>query len=217
MEETEELKPTVELAQKRFWQTKKGVAALASPLALVLFIILMVILNYLDVIFLPLSSLPKKLSLSCPIKDQNCQQNTPVNLDNKTAAGYKLATASAVINTVKAVDHKTFVLAPFGKEDPIGLNQSFILGNTCYTITYTLPFDSKIASLEKLPLSLGTQLISIGSESIKLNNLDLNLILQVQKRPLGEGKTDQEKCPVYNLRSEEFGGYQQITPDLFKK
>ncbi len=215
MEETEDLKPTVVLAQKRFWQTKKGLAALTLPLALILFAILMIALNYFDVIFLPLYSLPKKLLITCPIQD--CSKNNPVSFNDKVAAGYNVASKSAVLNPIKIVDTKQFILPPFTKEDPIGLHQSFIWGDSCYTITYTVPPDANISQITKLPLNSGSQIISLGVQSIKISNQSLNLILQIQKRPLEKGKTDQEKCPVYSLDPAKIGPYQQITTDLFKK
>lgn len=207
--------PTIQIVKRGFWLTKKRLTILATLIGLISFVILMITLNYFDII-VPFISLPQKLLIACPIAGQNCTQPTPIKFNNQPAAGYKVASKSAVLNPIKIVDTKQFVLPPFRQEDPVGLNQSFILGDSCYTITYTVPYDAQIAQITKLPLNKSSQIITLGSESIKINNQDLNLILQIQKRPLENGQTDQEKCPVYNLDPANFGEHQQITSDLFK-
>ncbi len=207
---------TVQIVKKSFFINKKRLTILATVIALISFVILMIIMNYFDII----SSLvfpSQKLLINCPIAGQTCNQTTAIEFNNQPAAGYIVASKSAVLSPVKIVDTRQFVLPPFRQEDPIGLNQSFILGDSCYTITYTVPNDAKIAQITKLPLNKSSQIITLGSELIKINNQSLNLILQIQKRPLEKGKTDLEKCPVYYLDPKNFGPFEQITPDLFKK
>lgn len=213
-----ESQPTVQIIKKSFFQTKKGISILVVGCAVTIFIILLITLNYFQFIFLPLSSLPQKMTLNCPLLNQDCSQSQSVKLNDKPAIGYQLPPQSKVINPTKISDIRQFILPPFEKNSPIGINQSFIVGNTCYTITYTVPYDANIATVNILPLSIGAQIITLGSQVIKVEDKDLNLVLQLQKRPLESGgKTEQQKCPVYSLDSTRFGEYEQINMNLFKK
>lgn len=212
MNPTEEPKPIVVFSEKSFFETIKGKTILVTGVGTILFLILLISLNYYDVIFLPVTFLPQKLSISCPFLSQNCNKEDTkiVTFQDKPAAGYKLASNSAVINPVEIVDSRGFILPPFTKTDSIGLNQSFIFGNMCYTITYTVPYDSKIAQINKLPLDQNSEIITLGSGLIQINKQDLNLILQIQKRPLQNGETDQQKCPVYSVDPSDYGQYENI-------
>ena len=219
MEETDNPKPTVVFKEKGFFETTKGKTILVTGLGTILFVILLISLNYYDVIFLPLTFLPQKLAIPCPLQGQNCSKvdTKVVTFQEKPAVGYKAPTSTKIVNPIKIVDSRQFILPPYTKNDPIGLNQSFIVGNICYTITYTVPNDSNISSVQMLPLKDGAQLISLGSEIIKLGKDDLNVLLQLQKRPLQQGKTDREKCPVYNLDPSKYGQYENINSVLKPK
>ena len=210
-------KPTVQIINPHFWQTKKGLSFLAASLALIIFVILLILLNYLDILLLPFGFLPQKLIISCPIKNADCGKNQTITLNNYPAIGYKVASSSSIVTPIKIVDTKQFASSPFRKEDPIGLYQSFILGDNCYTITYTVPYDSDIAKITKLPLNSGTSIINLGSESIQISSQSLNLILQIQKRPVNQNaKTDAQKCHVYNIDPKNFGTFEQIQSNIFR-
>lgn len=206
-------KPTEIFITKGFFETAKGKTLLATILGIIISVILMITLNYYEVIFLPLSFLPEKLAIPCPIQGQTCNKSDTkvVNFNQKIAIALKVTPATKIVNPVQVVDSRQFILPPYTKNDPIGLNQSFIMGNICYTLTYTVPNDSNISRVQLLPLKSGAQLITLGSEIIKLGKDNLNVLLQLQKRPLGSGTTDQQKCPVYNVDPSKYGQYQNPT------
>ncbi len=209
--------PAVLIIHPHFWQTKKGLSIFATILAVIIFLILLIFFNYLDILLLPFTFLPQKFIISCPIKSNDCGKSQTITFNNYPAIGYKIATSSSIVTPVKIVDTKQFASSPFRKEDPIGLYQSFILGGNCYTITYTVPFDSNIAQITKLPLNAGTSVITLGSESIEINSQRLNLILQIQKRPVNQNaKTEAQKCPVYNIEPKDFGRFEPIQSNIFR-
>lgn len=155
-------------------------------------------------------------SFDCGILSPEAGAGEYIEFNTKPATGCNLTSQSEVISPVNIVDTKQFILPPFRQEDPIGLNQSFILGDSCYTITYTVPYDSEIVQITQVPLNKGSKIITLGSASFKVEDKDFNLILYLQKRPLENGQTDHQKCPVYNIDPANFGEHQQITSDLFK-
>lgn len=195
--------PQVFITKENFFQTAKG-KALTAALATVIFIISAVTLNYF--VF------SRKLTLSCPIQGQNCKQNKPIIFNNNPAAAFKLPAGSKIVSPVEVLDTKQFILPPFTEDALIGLYQSFILGDICYTLTYTVPSDSTIERITTLSLNSNSQLITTGSRSIKIGNEDLNLILQIQKRLLDKNaKTDTQKCPVYYVDPKDYGEFDQIS------
>lgn len=105
--------PTVQIVKKDFFQTKVGKIVLAIIVALILFVILVISLNYFDIVSLSgLSFLPKKhpvdlgtavsisliptnfgfkageLTLDCPVESSFCKSQKLINLDKKDTVSY---------------------------------------------------------------------------------------------------------------------------------
>lgn len=104
---------TVQIIKKGSWLTKKRIAILATSTGLIFFVILMIIMNYFDIIssfqlaFLPkkttnLSNIPVKitlisenyglkageLTLDCPVESTFCKSQKLINLQNIDAVTY---------------------------------------------------------------------------------------------------------------------------------
>lgn len=114
----------------------------------------------------------------------------------------------------EVVDSKRFVIQSYEKENPIGLYQSTIAGDDCYTLTYLVPSQTNIRKIDLLPLEMGTLIATASAKLIEVEGDKANLIVQLQKRPLDNSdpaKPDYEKCPVINPKSTDFGEYQSFT------
>lgn len=216
--EEKEVKPEV-LINSNPW-SKKNIALAASASVGVLFFSLLA-LNFLGIIsypaFLSTFLYPKKLT--CPIQNIDCNTGKQVEFQKNPAVSYNLPEKSKIVAPIEIVDTKQFVLAPYKQDDPIGLYQSFILGNDCYTISYIVPSNAQINKIGVIPLIAGSQLITLSSDYIKIGNENANLILQLQKRSINKSpntKTESEKCPVYNVNPQDFGQYVKIDQETFK-
>ncbi len=214
--------PNVQIIRKSLLQRLSEKETLI-PLALILAILTLILtLNFFEVINIPfLDSLPKstvRLVLKCPTPT-GCNQGKIITFENSPALGYQLPEKSNVVSVTKALDSRQFIQAPYTKDSPIGLNQSFIWGDSCYTITYTVPSDSVITPIIKLPIQNSFQIIQIGSDSIKLKDQSLNLVMQLQKRPLDKstiGKADHVRCSVNNVWPTQYGSFEPIEGNLFR-
>lgn len=218
--------PKVEYIRKTFFETTLGKALIFA----LIFgsIIILFVLDFFNIIsIIPKNqkeqiqnSTIKNLNLLCPVAGFDCGKTKPVKINNQPATGFELPKQSKVISPIAVADVKQFIQSPFQPKSPVGLNQSFVAGDQCYTITYTVPSDANISTITTLPLLGGFQLIILGSDFLNIeNSKDLNLAIQLQRRKIPSSdlkKSDQEKCPVYNLKQDQYGNYETIIPDVFK-
>lgn len=162
---------------------------------------------------------PQKLALSCPLAS-GCAVGVVTTYQAHPAFAIKLAEGTKIASAAAVVDSVTFVKQPFieGKS-PRGFYQSFIKGESCYTLTYTLPASSTLAKIELLPLERGYRLATSSASLIEEKGEGIyNFFLQLQKRPLegSENDPDFQRCRVTNLTPAEFGQYQPLSISSFQ-
>lgn len=203
----------------RHWGRLKILGGLLAVL-LVLFLALLA-LNYFNI--LPLRAVPstnlKPVVLSCPVAGDVCPNGLRVNYDGKAAVVWQLARGTVVGAAANVVDSLRFILPPYTNESPVGFYQSFISGSDCYTLTYTFPADTALGEIDLLPLGAGANLATASAALLDVDSRRASFILQMQKRamdPKTAGKPDFERCSVTNMKTEDFGAYQNLSIDNFK-
>ncbi len=209
-------KPDLPLAQKSFFQTKKGLSVLASILGLIVFTLLIVGLNYYDVVslsrlpFLPkrppvnLSSTPVKitlipqnygfkageLTLNCPVESAFCSSKRLVSIGKKDAVSYKAASGSSVLTLVKLPDLENIAVLTNPALGKKFFYESVVSkdGKSCYTISYTLPSDANFANLFDLKSINESKIAILGNGTFEVENETSNVLIQVRNTPQDPGK-----------------------------
>lgn len=196
-------------------------------------------LNYFNILplsrtFPLLSSLPQNQTqppsrkpkatpdyLYCPFGFGNklCKEGVSIKYKNNPAIAWKAPVGTKILSVSDAVDSSQFVGEPYTTKSPRGLYQSFISGNYCYTLTYTLPNNTILESISLLPLEPGVNLALASGNSVFTNTTgqDFSLILQMQRREIRSktGEPEFLKCATTNLKSSDFGEYQKLNINNF--
>lgn len=208
--------PDVPLGQKSFFQTKKGLGVLASLLGLIVFSLLLIGLNYYNVVSLsPLPFLPKRppvnlsgtpvkitlipenygfrageLTLNCPVESSFCSSRKLVNLGQKDAVSYQAASGSSVLTLEKVPDLENIAVLTNPKLGKKFFYESIISkdGKSCYTISYTLPSDASFANLLDLKSINESKIALLGKETFEVEGETSNVLIQVRNTPQDPGK-----------------------------
>lgn len=194
---------------------------IAVVLAVILAVLAVIFaLNYFN--FLPRKAIPedsKPVFLSCPIPKEVCSNGLGANYNGHAAIVWRLAKGTVIGAAADVVDSLQFILPPYTKESARGFYQSFISGSDCYTLTYTFGGDTALAKIDLLPLTAGAKLATASATQLDVDSHRVSLVLQMQKRTMGTetvGKADFERCSVTNMKTEDFGAYQNLSIDSFK-
>lgn len=205
--------PEVQIIQKSFFQTKKGLTALAIGLAVIIFLILLITLNYFDVLSpAQLAAFPKRppsnatstavritlipqnygfrageLTLSCPVDSAFCQSQKLVKVNQANAVVYKAASGSAVLdlNQVGSLDNMAVLTNQ--KTGKKYFYESTVSkdGKSCYTIAYTLASDATFANLLDLQSFLqNNRIATLGQETFEIEGQTANVLIQVRNSPM---------------------------------
>lgn len=196
--------PTVQIVQKGFFETRKGQLLLTIGIGVILFVILVFILNYFNVMAPALTGTPLKITLvpenysfkageltfNCPVESIFCGSQKLVKIDNKDTVSYKAASDSAVLDlnqvsnleniavlTNKEVGKKYFYESTISKD-----------GRSCQTISYTLPDDAIFTNILDLKSFLeGKRVATLGSKLFEIEGEDANVLIQIRNTPMDTG------------------------------
>lgn len=196
--------PDLPLAQKSFFQTKKGLSILAGLLGFSIFALLAVFL------FLPkrpsvnLSSSPVKitlvpqnygfkageLTLNCPVESVFCTSRKLVSLDEKDAVSYKAASGSSLLSVAKVPDLENIAVLTNSALGKKFFYESVVSkdGKSCYTIFYTLPSDTDFANLLDLKSINESRIAILGKGTFEVENEVSNVLIQIRNTPQDPGK-----------------------------
>lgn len=193
--------PIVIIAQKSFFQTKKGKALLATIIALVIFVILAIGLPFL--LKKPVtdpSGIPVKitlipgnygfkagtLTLSCPVDSASCPSRKLVTINNSSAVTYQAASQSSVLNVSELPNLENMAVSENTKTGKKYFYESVVKDqNSCYTIAYTLPGDAAFGAILDLPvLNTGSKIATLGSKTFQVERQDVNVLIQVRNTPM---------------------------------
>lgn len=200
--------PTVQIFRKSFFNTKKGKAVLILCISIILFVILIVILNYFNVMSKKATSLsytPVKitlisenygfkageLTLDCPVESAFCKSQKLINLRNIGTVGYKAASKSAVLNLTKISHLENIAVLTNKQASKKYFYESVISkdGKSCYTIAYTLPEDVTFQNILNLESFNNKGAIArLGSATFEAANEEANVLIQVRNTPMDPGK-----------------------------
>lgn len=196
--------PTVQIIQKSFFETKKGKAALFLSISTILFVILIVGLNYFDVLSPNASGTPVKitlisenygfkageLTLDCPVESIFCKSQKLVNVRNIDTVTYKAASESAVLNLTNVPNLENIAVLTNKQAGKKYFYESVVskTGDSCYTIAYTLPSDATFQNLLNLE-ALGKRgtIAQLGSQTFQVANEEANVLIQVRNTPMDPG------------------------------
>lgn len=155
-----------------------------------------------------------KSSLSCPTEQSFCKEGKIVKYGGSNTLAFILPKEATVKSITDASDSQEFIA-----QDRKGVRQTFESEDTCFTITYILPADARIETVQGASVKEGDLLASVGAETLPNVEEKINLLIQVQKIPIPEIKAEQTQlpaCSVINLRSQNFGQYVNLTLEDFK-
>lgn len=217
MEDSEEqnIKPTV-ILHKSFFQTTNGKTVLATGLGIILFVILVVSLNYFNVISIShLSFLPKRsninltgtsvkltllpenygfkagdLTLSCPVDSAFCKSQKLISSNNKDTVLYKAPSQASVSASIKVPGIENIGILTNKEKGKKYFYESVLSkdGTSCYTIAYTLPLDATFGDILNLPnLDKTAPIASLGTETFSVAGNEGNILIQVRNTPLDIG------------------------------
>lgn len=207
-------KPTVQILKKGFFETKKGKAIQLLGISIILFVILIIGLNYFDVISNPrLAFLPKKsatgtpvkitlvpenfgfkageLTLGCPVESSFCQSQKLVNLQNIDSVAYTAASGSGVLNLTDIRSLENIAVSENKQSGRKYFYESTIStdGKSCYTIAYALPADATFNNIMNLEfLNQTRSLALLGAKTFRVGDGEANVIVQVRNTPMDAGK-----------------------------
>ena len=166
--------PKVEIVSNSFLQSTQGKLITIIGISILLFILVIIILNYLRVISLTqLSFLPKKsvsttsklievpitpeaegfrageLTFKCPLESKFCSSSKLQNTNSSYSISYKASSSSAVLNITKIPSLDNIAVSVDEKAGKKYFYESVLSKNTseCYTILYTLPYDAVFANI----------------------------------------------------------------------
>lgn len=209
-----EAEPTVQIVRTGFFTTKKRITVFATSLSIIILVILVIILNYLDIVSLSqLQFLPKKfpanavgtpirltlipqaselkagdLTLNCPVESAFCKSQKLINLNKQDAIFYKAAAGSTVSASLKipSLENIAISIENSGKKY---FYESVISkdGSSCYTIAYTLPSDAVFGNILSLPFLDSLAVATLGTKILSVEGNEGNLIIQVRNTPMDPG------------------------------
>lgn len=199
------LEPTVQIVQKSFFQTKKGMAVLALSLAIVIFSIIAIgVLTFLPKnkavnltsTAVKITLIPEDygfkagdLTLSCPVESAFCQSQKGFSLNNNSQVSYQAASNSAVLNLTKVESLENIAVLENKKIGKKYFYESTVSkdGQSCYTIAYTLPQDATFGDILSLPAVKNAKIATLGSKTFAIEGDQANVIIQVRNSPIDPG------------------------------
>lgn len=211
-------KPTVQIFNKGFFETRKGKAVLLLCISIILFVILIISLNYFKVLSPNVSGTPVKITLvpenygfkageltmDCPVESSFCKSQKLVKVKNADTVGYRAASKSAVVNVNKIPNLENIAVLTNPQTGKKYFYESIVSadGKSCYTIAYTLPQDAIFQNILDLDfLNKKGGFANLGSQTFKIEGGELNVLIQVRNTPMETGKA----CSLI-----------QKSPDFFK-
>lgn len=212
----EDTEPTTQIVQKTFFQTTKGKSILVTTLGLISFLILLVGLNYFDIIyssklsFLPkrsvtnLTSAPVKvtlipqtfgfkagdLTLGCPVDSSFCNSQKLVTVKNEDVVVYKAPAQSSILNLVTAQTLENIAYLTNEKTGKKYFYESVVSrdGASCYTVAYTLPSDTEFTDfLKYTKLEKNIPIAKLGLGTFEIESEEANVVIQVRNTPQDPG------------------------------
>ncbi len=216
MEPTESSKPTVIYKPKGFFESAKGKTILATGLGIILFVILLISLNYFDIVSVSqLSFLPKRpnmsitgtpikitlvpenygyragdLTLNCPVESEFCPSQKLVSLNKQDSVLYKANPGSTVSASIKIPSLENIGVSEDRKKGKKYFYESVVSkdGVSCYTIAYTLPSDATFGNILNLPiLNETSRIATLGTKTFQIEGEEANVIIQVRNTPMDPG------------------------------
>ncbi len=216
MDDEDTPKPEVVFKQRNFFQTKKGITLLTTFGGILFFVILVISLNYFDIISpVQLSSLPKKpvnysatgtplkitlvpenygfkagdLTLNCPVESSFCPSQKLTNIEQKDTVSYKAASGSAVSNLTPPSSLENIAVTT-KKDGKKYFYESVVAkdGTSCFTIAYTLPQDATFTNILDIGSLLKNQKVAtLGSDTFQVGGTDANVLVQIRNTPMDPG------------------------------
>lgn len=211
-------KPDVMVKQKNFFQTRSGISLITSLGGILLFVILIVGLNYFNIISpVQLAFLPKKgvdfsatgtplkitlvpenygfkagdLTLNCPVESSFCQSEKLINLDKKDTVIFKAASGSAVSSLTQIPSLENIAVSANQQTGKKYFYESIASkdGVSCFTIAYTLPQDATFTNILDINSLLKEKKVAtLGSDTFQVGQIDANVLIQIRNTPMDPGK-----------------------------
>lgn len=209
--------------QTNFFQTKPGLIV-TGIISVLILIVLVIILNYFNI--LSLSKQAGKTNLStikpilnsqdfsfkidnlffpCPAPKEFCESGLLSTFKGNPAISYNLDPGKIILSAVDINDDKEIELLQNDIEKTKTLLISSQSGQDCYTIFYTVPADSQFNNFDKFPIKSGQILGLMGQEKISTGSAQGNLVVRVKK--LFDPATD---CFTKGNPKKEVGSFQKI-------
>lgn len=202
--------PTYQVIKKSFFETNKGRLVLATASAVVLFVILIAVLSYKDIINLSspfkkpsslATSTPVKITLSdnfgfkageltldCPVESSFCASRKLAETDNKVV--YKAASSSGVLNPLSVATLENIAVSVNEQTGKKYFYESTVSkdGQSCYTVSYALPLDAEFGDLLSLTtLQKDAKIATLGSQTFQIEGEEANVLIQVRNTPMDPG------------------------------
>ena len=202
--------------KKSFFQTKKGQSVLAAALAVILFTLIALGLNYFNLINLSrLTFLPKKgpvvltgtavnisllpqnygfrvgdLTLNCPLQSTFCNSQKLTSINKADVLLYKANPGASVSASIKVPDLANIAVGEDKGKGKKYFYESVVSkdGASCYTISYTLPSDATFGDILSLPNMEKAQVFAIlGKNTFTVGRNEANVLVQVRNTPIDHG------------------------------
>lgn len=187
-----EVQPTVQVVQKNFFQTRKGLVIIATFAAVLIFSILAFSLNPPLKITLSENYGFKvgQLTLSCPVEAAFCPSQRLISINKTDAISYKAASGSAVLDLAQVPNLENIAVLTNREKDKKYFYESVISNDSksCYTIAYTLPSDTEFANILHLESFLKEKKVAtLGSDIFEAEGEEANVLIQVRNTPMDPG------------------------------
>lgn len=158
-------------------------------------------------------TLGKDIALTCPVPGDLCKTGEKIDFNGNPALAYNLPTSTLITSLAPIVDYKNFSTDPSQDGGYMGIWQTSVLGEDCYTFTYMIPLSSTYRKVNSLPSREGESIAGVGEGYVKDN---FNFILQAQKREKDSADPESRECKLGNLQPSEFGVYQIFDAEVFR-
>ncbi len=195
-------KPEVLVKPKNFFQTRAGISLISSLGFILLFIIVVISLNYFKTT--NLSGTPLKitlvpenygfkvgdLSLNCPVESSFCKSQKLINLSKKDTVTYKAASGSAVSSLITIPSLENIAVSEDRKKQKKYFYESVVTkdGKSCYTIAYTLPSDATFSNILDIDSLLKNKKVAtLGSDTFQVGADEANVLIQIRNTPMDPG------------------------------
>lgn len=192
--------PTIVIAKKNFFQTKKGLSIMITALAVAIFLGVWFVLNpktNLTGTPIKITLLPEnygfragELTMDCPVESAFCSSQKLVSVNKADAVAYKAASGSAVLNLKEVPSLENIAVLTNTQTNKKYFYESVVSSNgkSCYTIAYTLPSDATFGDLLSLPGGgSDTTIATLGAQKIQVNGEESSVIIQVRNTPMDPG------------------------------